>query len=319
MTNTNWSCQGTFNGPSVAKPTAKYPAAYAGSIGPFWQWESLAVIGQHPIVSFVFALLNRCRPSAVAGCVSRIIVDAVNRVLRAWTLSHIVIERLKGLSPSLTDRDATTPVLVIALGFVVFASKDHCVPNAILWRFGQTVSNVGSLLFSQEASAACNLQSNQIARTNGSRLSARAIAIPVVMLPAFSGIRNNSETPKGSSKKINESRFEVEASTTCRMTACQIFTASNGCLPALTSAIPMDSRLAVSASNRSNGQPAKLHADKILGSRAKDTLDKLNSSHEVAFRRRYTMVRTGNVLQHLPARLLYSRSEIVTARREVAP
>lgn len=65
-------------------------------------------------LSAIVCLFSSCRPSAVAGLIIPVVVDAVNRVVKAWTLAHVVTKSIKRVEPSIADRYAAFTVAVKA-------------------------------------------------------------------------------------------------------------------------------------------------------------------------------------------------------------
>ena len=76
----------------------------------------------------VSALLNSGRPSAIAGLIVAIVVDAVNGMLGRRARRHVIQKRFK-VFPSLADLDAAPAIARIAISVWVPAPLDHAKPN----------------------------------------------------------------------------------------------------------------------------------------------------------------------------------------------
>src|SRR4051812_46039872 len=93
------------------------------------QQDPLAAMLDVDVVAFVAALLRQRGPPDVANFVPAIVVDAINGVLLAWGRADLSQERREVIAPFRGDRDASQPVVRIALGFRVEASRDNSSPR----------------------------------------------------------------------------------------------------------------------------------------------------------------------------------------------
>lgn len=148
---------GAFHGLAIADTRAKaldrvaavvQKHASAGSARLWLYLSRLSVLGQnHCIVSLiasarpsVLRLLGVAGPSAIVRRVRSVVVDALKRQSRGWTPPHIGHEIGKG-QPSVTDRNASTSVVVECLRRRVSTALQHRLPYVVLgaMRFQQTM------------------------------------------------------------------------------------------------------------------------------------------------------------------------------------
>lgn len=86
--------------------------------------------GLHDIGTGVKQLFSPRGPSAVAGLVVAVIIDAVK--LKAWwTVSHISVKVLERLAPSIAYRNTSSSVVLPIRPIGVCAALDHVVPGVV--------------------------------------------------------------------------------------------------------------------------------------------------------------------------------------------
>lgn len=83
-------------------------------------------------VLFVATLLLSIRPTAVFWAVIAIHVDAVNRVVKRRTISHVSVERFIAIEPSIANSNAPAAIPVVLLVHRIPAPVDHFCPDAKL-------------------------------------------------------------------------------------------------------------------------------------------------------------------------------------------
>lgn len=81
----------------------------------------------------IVRLLLSGGPFAVGRLVIAVIVDALQSVAR-WSLSHVVVERLERLTPTLADRDSTASIVDVSVPARIFATLFHGFPRVVFWR-----------------------------------------------------------------------------------------------------------------------------------------------------------------------------------------
>ena len=129
----------------------------------------------------IISLLFRRSPTAIAGFVRTVVVDAVERQSKR-RIAHVGIEVFK-YEPSFTDCDAATavvfPVFVVWIG----AASEHFRPSIIRCRFALSRGLSVFLAASAKniefvASTADRVSGSQVANHNDARRSASAEALP---------------------------------------------------------------------------------------------------------------------------------------------
>lgn len=106
------------------------------------------------VISFVIALLLKCRPSNVTRFVIPVIIDTIQRMLGRWTLAHVIQERSEN-PPASTNLDAAPTILMIIRRSLVGASLNHPRPDAILGCAIQPMSKIG---FRSPLTRPCSLE-----------------------------------------------------------------------------------------------------------------------------------------------------------------
>ncbi len=135
---THGCSKSTFGRPAIPQPLAKGTALHVQFGTPHRNTLRLAVKGQESVVSLVTALFCRCSPTAIGLEIALTVVNTVNRVLWAGTVSHVCKESGKRL-PALAHSNATSPIQVIFPVVGVGATMEHAGPYSVFGRLVHAV------------------------------------------------------------------------------------------------------------------------------------------------------------------------------------
>lgn len=136
----NGLCKCAPNRPlSFINPIPKSTTLYTSPLRPFGKCEGFSLISYVLGIASITGLLFSCAPSAIPWVISLIVVYTVKGLFFRRARAHILIERLKRASPSLTYINASTPVGIIGRMILVFTPLNHPTPNIVLGRSGHTV------------------------------------------------------------------------------------------------------------------------------------------------------------------------------------
>lgn len=127
--------QRTLKGPPQLESSAQRSLLQSRQVAPFSKRLGLTLIRDHSIGSPVSRLLDLRRPAHVSGRVRAVVVDAVDRMFWRRSRPHVSKECLEGLSPPLTDGDASAAIERITLGSGITASVQHPLPNSVFGNF----------------------------------------------------------------------------------------------------------------------------------------------------------------------------------------
>ena len=165
-------------------------------VGPLSHGMRLTGVGQTDVVTAVVVLLLPSGPAAVLWRVVEVVVTTVESVLVAGRVSHVGVERLEGILPTLTHPDATTAVeLVLLVGWVV-AAVTHLVPDDIHPSSGHAVlSGTTGGFLALETTAGRRVASLQAVGRHFDHFSATAPAPPSRVSVATSGAVGRITTP----------------------------------------------------------------------------------------------------------------------------
>jgi len=191
-----WSRQYSFNRPSFVYSRKQSKAVNSESFSPLSYAKRFSVMGQQVIRSFVPILFDVRCPAAIAWFIVAVVVGiAINGVSRAWTIAHVGYEILK-FHPRLTNRNPTSAVEMPALGARVCASLNNRVPCLIFRSSTQSVLRGRAIAlcrnFGVSATATRRKMASKISGRYYSHLSTLAQAVPVVVVPASSGVGHYS-------------------------------------------------------------------------------------------------------------------------------
>lgn len=99
----------------------------------------LTVVSKHDVITPIPLLVGLGSPLAVLFAVRAVVVNAVNRMQGRWTRPHIGIKVCKAFYPAFANRNATTAIATVRPYLRVVATVFHLIPNAVLFRFSQSV------------------------------------------------------------------------------------------------------------------------------------------------------------------------------------
>ena len=138
--------------------------------------------------ALVQSLFSGCGPATIAGLVSTVIVDAIDRVFWRWPPAHIRQEILEGLKPARADRDATLAVATKIGSARIATPFLHTPPCFKLWRVRHAVRGRSSdQLFNSQT--ATGMGTSQIGTSDAAHSSAFALTeifrMPWVIRIAF--------------------------------------------------------------------------------------------------------------------------------------
>jgi hypothetical protein len=198
----------------------------ANPLCPLLNTERFAVMLNHycrRFLSPVVCLLRTCRPSAVAGLIITIIVDAVYRIIEARAFSHIIAKSLKRIQPSIANRDSAFAVAVKASCKRSKTSVFHSLPRSIRCTFGFTMSDapVASHIDCEASARTLLATQNLAAQAIGCcqrAISAFTLAVPNDQVLAVSACeRNDGKSAESLPSEVENSVIEFRTLKTFAM------------------------------------------------------------------------------------------------------
>lgn len=130
----SWSSQCPLNRPSSSQSHDKRHSPAPESTCPFRNAMRLTVVCKQFDAASVLSLFQWSCPSTVLWRISNGTVNTVNRMLRAWSPSHVCKEVRKGCEPASADSDAPCAIQIVIFAVCVVASLLHSLPALIFWR-----------------------------------------------------------------------------------------------------------------------------------------------------------------------------------------
>ena len=136
-------------------------------------------------------LLSGCSPSAVVRGIRAVVVNAVKRVFRGWSLTHVSEEGTKRIEPAGADEDAARAIAQERVVAWLGTSRLHTTPNIVLRCLCFTVCHAffspsfRQAFFSKpcvEASARFGITSFHVRGKRDDRISTRTAAQPLSFL-----------------------------------------------------------------------------------------------------------------------------------------
>lgn len=103
------------------------------------------------VCASIVLLFQPCSPAAILRGIAKIVVDAVDTVIRGGARPHIGVETIEGFKPTVAHGNAPAPIASISGVMRIGAPLLHAAPNTIFARLGHAMLmqlSVGvSLLF----------------------------------------------------------------------------------------------------------------------------------------------------------------------------
>jgi hypothetical protein len=139
-------CDGAFLTPTDIRSVFDKLVRNGMHICPFRERPRFSVECNQTIVSSVVLLFFHCCPATIFRRVWAIIVDSINRVLRARWITHVFIKFFKRITPSIADENAATTIILELGASRASASMKHTCPRPMNFCVGHGVSRCVILL-----------------------------------------------------------------------------------------------------------------------------------------------------------------------------
>lgn len=126
--------------PSIPKDAlTKAFMIYPCYLRPFSYRMSHAIVSDCVGTSPVICLFGFGRPTAIFRAIVAIVINPINRVIRRGAESHICKEVLKGVTPALANRDASSSIPFVSNAIRVLAARLHALPGMVFSRVMPTM------------------------------------------------------------------------------------------------------------------------------------------------------------------------------------
>lgn len=130
----SWSCKQALYSPASSDSIKNSASSYASFFSPFRDGHSPSIESNNFIGSGISGLLFFSSPPTVFWAVVSVIVNAVDRVARCWSFSHVFNKWIKRLTPSITNFNASPSIPFEAFIFWVVTAAKHRHPASIFRR-----------------------------------------------------------------------------------------------------------------------------------------------------------------------------------------
>lgn len=166
-----------------------------------------SVHGEKNGSTLVLSLNCRRRPSTIRGLVSPLVINAVNGMLRRWSVAHVGIEGFERRKPSLAHSNAPCAVSMKSLLCHAVATLSYVTPSLELWRRGHAVRR-GAFFQLFDAKASTGIRSLEVVALHDGFVAAIAPAAVLRMLRILLRIAvfHNGETAEALSSQVNSFR-----------------------------------------------------------------------------------------------------------------
>lgn len=126
----NWHGKGVLRCPSLLESAVDRLVRYVEVFTHFRKAASYAIKGYNFTSSRIARLLLLCCPPYVPRFVIPVHIDALKRFTLRY-FSHVVVKRLKGISPRLANSNSAPPVVLVSSSCGVFTPANHRAPASI--------------------------------------------------------------------------------------------------------------------------------------------------------------------------------------------
>ena len=152
----------------------------------------------------IFDLFSHCSPPAIVGGVIAVRVNPIQSK-SIGTLAHILKEIGERVSPTVTNRNATTAIVFVCNVVGIIAARFHHRPRRIRGRRGMLATGTAMLSNSLHLEATATALCSGIKRTgsNNDNLATRALTRPHNFCALVGSAFDNSEATKDLLSKID--------------------------------------------------------------------------------------------------------------------
>lgn len=142
----NWRSERLLDGPPGIEPVLQNLLFRAEHISPVLLAHCCSVESKQSATSRVSGLFKVSSPDAISRFIVSVDVFTFDRMSIGWLRTHVVVERLKAISPPLADRDSTAAIFCVPIILRVAASLDYVLPRTVLGSCSAPVLEIGSRL-----------------------------------------------------------------------------------------------------------------------------------------------------------------------------
>lgn len=178
----NRRSQDALKRPLKRQPRSQRFVGYANDRGPLADRVRPAIEGQVMVPPRVVVLIGACRPSTIVRRIRTVVINAVERVVRRGTRTHVA-NKGRELVPRLADDDPARPIVGEVLHPGIMATAFHSLPHAVFFRARAAMrSGAAAFLFSVQAAATPRPCATQRGSSDGRQLPALATTTPVQLI-----------------------------------------------------------------------------------------------------------------------------------------
>lgn len=162
-----------------------------------------------PQSATIGCLLFGCGPTAIIRFVIAIIVDSIERVLRARSLTHVRVKRAEVVLPAFAYRDAAPTIIGVSRVSDLRTAASHIAPSVPFGRLAEAVRQMVLLAHFRAASALLPSSASQFGLKGCVAVAAIAHDVPRPLRSAMSQ-RENEQVPKSLADQISWFRSHVK-------------------------------------------------------------------------------------------------------------
>lgn len=169
----------SINGPlAFIEALVQRAGIHTRSACPLTNRHGSVVVRDVTTVGAVIALFSNGRPSAIVRRVIAVVVNAVDGMFRGWARSHVLIEGIKGIAPTLTNLNAPAAIARVSIYCRIVAAIQHRIPRRV-FRLPSIAVNQCVFVVQLQAAATAGVLRFQIIGANGHDATALTFTNPM--------------------------------------------------------------------------------------------------------------------------------------------
>lgn len=201
--------QGVLNGPTLIYAILQRGEGHSLSCCPLRHGQAFTLIFKNAITASIAGLFFSGGPPAIgrppllfalfamAARVVAIAINSINTVLRPKTRSDILDKALNAFSPTTTNLDSASTIVIITSRIGMFAASNNCQPRTIFYCCAKAVRQmIFGTYVPSETTTTFGIASNKSDAVSNSVLSTFAPAQPNGLLALAADITKHSQAVK---------------------------------------------------------------------------------------------------------------------------
>ena len=203
------SKDGGFMTPSIDKPRVDGSSVYTLYFSPLSERMRNSINGKYKIAPFIIMLLFLSSPFTVGRLIISVVVDSFDRHF-GWPYAHINKKIHKRITPSATNRNASSPIVFVVSMFRIYTSLKDGMITFICRCSKHSMSSVKSLtFFFNKTTTGLGISIYKTLAPSGYLRTTFTFASPIRISIRNMGEGNNTQPKESSADKVKTFRHDI--------------------------------------------------------------------------------------------------------------